>query len=193
VLLYFHRYYITAAIVLSLLVFIYKGKSFRMPPKRPRSTPSLAGMTLPYPQAAVGWEVTFLVALLIFEQSRLFLGELCTPSTLQPHRGHPRSFQRESDRTCGASAVVLGPRRVHDPLARVLLAAPDVRAPNRPNCPRHRFGACCARIPPRSVYRARIHGLSGSVLTNCSHPVLGGFSVHSVATADAASDCLRRT
>lgn len=34
-----------------------------------------AGMTLPYPDAAVGWEVTFLVLLLVLEQSRLFLGE----------------------------------------------------------------------------------------------------------------------
>lgn len=32
-------------------------------------------MTLPYPDAAVGWEVTFLILLLVLEQSRLFLGK----------------------------------------------------------------------------------------------------------------------
>lgn len=82
-LLYYNAYYSPCYVLLSLLIFIYKGERLRRPRPPPAALPRqpahgaasrCAGSQLPYPDGTIGWEVAILAAYSIIESARIFEG-----------------------------------------------------------------------------------------------------------------------
>ena len=90
-LLYYNAYYSPCYVLLSLLIFIYKGEP--PPPAtaaRSSAAPAAhgaasrcAGSQLPYPDGTIGWEVAILAAYSIIESARIFEGAPQLPAAVR--------------------------------------------------------------------------------------------------------------